>query len=155
MQIDDVATRAGVGVGTVYRHFPTKEALVTELVRERFAEFTRIARDAEAVEDPFAALAGVVERSCLAVAGDAGFQRAMMGSAELEWEGIEEEKASFFGPLAEIIRRGQQAGVVRRDLRVDDFAMLFCGITSTMYYMPAEVDWKRHMRIVLDGLRAR
>jgi AcrR family transcriptional regulator len=55
VQIDDVARHAGVGVGTVYRHFPTKQALVTELVRQTFRLFTERAREAlGADEEPFA-----------------------------------------------------------------------------------------------------
>src|SRR6185312_10744179 len=54
-QIDDVARHAGVGVGTVYRHFPTKQALLTELVRQTFRLFTEWAREArEAGGEPFA-----------------------------------------------------------------------------------------------------
>ena len=52
--MDDVARRAKVGVGTVYRHFPTKEALLEALAREHFETLTRWAREAEAAPDPWA-----------------------------------------------------------------------------------------------------
>ena len=58
-QIDDVARHAGVGVGTVYRHFPTKQALLTELVRQTFRLFTGWAREArEAGGEPVALIRG-------------------------------------------------------------------------------------------------
>jgi len=63
VQIDDVARHAGVGVGTVYRHFPTKQALLTELVRQTFRLFTQWARDAlEAGGEPSALIEGLLRR---------------------------------------------------------------------------------------------
>ena len=51
-QMDEIAARAGVGIGTVYRHFPTKEALLTAMVRDRFQQFAEIAKVAEDTVDP-------------------------------------------------------------------------------------------------------
>src|SRR2546421_12486772 len=86
-QMDEIAAHAGVGIGTVYRHFPTKEALLTEMVRVRFQEFSEIAVSAEHL-DPQEALENVMRRSAEAVEGDSGFQLPMMGSNELEWKGM-------------------------------------------------------------------
>ena len=55
--MDDVAAQAEVGVGTVYRHFPTKDALMGALVAQKFAEFAANAREALEVEDPWEAFA--------------------------------------------------------------------------------------------------
>ncbi|MEA2405577.1 MAG: hypothetical protein QOE08_2224, partial [Thermoleophilaceae bacterium] len=54
-QMDDVAARSGLGVGTVYRHFPTKDALVEALVEERFLELERIAAEKLERDDPWEA----------------------------------------------------------------------------------------------------
>jgi AcrR family transcriptional regulator len=152
-QMDDVARRAGVGVGTVYRHFPTKEALLTAMVRDRFQEFAEIATVAEDTIDPRRALETVMRRSAEAVEGDVGFQLAMMGSNQLEWEGIEEQKAVLAEVLTRIIRRAVDAGVVRDDFTFEDFGMMMCGITSTMYYKPGSADWRRHLAIIVHGVR--
>jgi AcrR family transcriptional regulator len=152
-QMDEIAARAGVGIGTVYRHFPTKEALLTAMVRDRFQEFAQIATQAEQTVDAQEALETVMRRSAEAVEGDAGFQLAMMGSNELEWEGIEEEKAVLAAVVTRIIRRAVDAGVVRDDFTFEDFGMVMCGITSTMYYKPGGADWRRHLAIIVDGLR--
>jgi AcrR family transcriptional regulator len=152
-QMDEIAARAGVGIGTVYRHFPTKEALLTAMVRDRFAEFGEIATLAEETVDAREALETVMRRSAEAVEGDAGFQLAMMGSNELEWEGIEDQKAVLAAVVTRIIRRAVDAGVVRDDFTFEDFGMVMCGITSTMYYKPGSADWRRHLAIVADGLR--
>ena len=153
-QMDEIAAHAGVGIGTVYRHFPTKEALLTEMVRVRFQEFAAIATLAEDTVDPRDALETVMRRSAEAVEGDMGFQLAMMGSDQLEWEGIEEEKAVLAAVLTRIIRRAVSAGVVRDDFTFEDFGMVMCGITSTMYYKPGSADWRRHLAILLHGVRA-
>jgi len=153
-QMDEIAAHAGVGIGTVYRHFPTKEALLTEMVRVRFQEFAAIAALAEDTADPRDALETVMRRSAEAVEGDMGFQLAMMGSDQLEWEGIEEQKAVLAAVLTRIIERAVSAGVVRHDFTFEDFGMVMCGITSTMYYKPGGADWRRHLAIILDGVRA-
>ena len=152
-QMDEIAAHAGVGIGTIYRHFPTKEALLTEMVRVRFQEFAAIATLVEGTVDPRDALETVMRRSAEAVEGDMGFQLAMMGSNQLEWEGIEEQKAVLAAVLTRIIRRAVGAGVVRDDFTFEDFGMMMCGITSTMYYKPGSADWRRHLAIILDGVR--
>jgi AcrR family transcriptional regulator len=153
-QMDEIAAHAGVGIGTVYRHFPTKEALLTAMVRDRFQEFAELATAAEDILDPLEALESVIRRSAEAVEGDAGFQLAMMGSNELEWEGIEEQKAALAEVVTRIIARAIAAGVVRDGFTFDDFTMVMCGITSTMYYEPGSANWRRHLEIILHGVCA-
>jgi AcrR family transcriptional regulator len=153
-QMDEIAAHAGVGIGTVYRHFPTKEALLTEMVRARFQEFAEIALAAEDIADPLEALETVIRGSAEAVEGDSGFQLAMMGSSELEWDGIEEQKAALAEVVGRIISRAVAAGVVREDFCFEDFAMVMCGITSTMYYKPGGSNWHRHLEILLRGVCA-
>lgn len=152
VQMDEIAAHAGVGIGTVYRHFPTKEALLTAMVRERFQEFARIASHAEDIDDPLEALQSTMRDSAEAVEGDVGFQLAMMGSNELEWEGIDEQKAALAQVVTRIIRRAVAAGVVRDDFTFDDFGMVMCGITSTMYYEPGSANWRRHLELILHGV---
>jgi AcrR family transcriptional regulator len=151
-QMDEIAAHAGVGIGTVYRHFPTKEALLTEMVRLRFQEFSEIAMSVDEL-DPSEALKHVMIRSAEAVEGDAGFQLAMMGSNELEWEGIEQQKAALAESVTRIITRAAAAGAVREDFTFEDFGMVMCGVTATMYYKPGSADWRRYIDLVLDGVR--
>lgn len=153
-QMDEIAAHAGVGIGTVYRHFPTKEALLTAMVRDRFQEFAQVATLAEEIVDPREALETVMRRSAEAVEGDVGFQLAMMGSNELEWEGIHEQKAALAEVVTRIIGRAVAAGAVREDFTFEDFAMVMCGLTSTMYYEPSSANWRRHLELVLDGVHA-
>jgi AcrR family transcriptional regulator len=153
-QMDEIAAHAGVGIGTLYRHFPTKEALLTAMVRDRFQAFAEIAREAEDVSDAREALESVMLRSAEAVEGDTGFQLAMMGSNELEWEGIEEQKAALADVVTRIIDRAVAAGVVRADFTFEDFGMVMCGITSTMYFQPGSANWRHHLELLLHGVCA-
>src|SRR5450755_4694198 len=74
-QIDDVARRAGVGVGTVYRHFPTKEALLVELLREKFRLFADRGRAALTQDgEPFTLIEDLLRRNAETVAGDVAVQ---------------------------------------------------------------------------------
>ena len=77
-QMDDVARRAGVGVGTVYRHFPTKEALVAEIVRQKFRIMGENARAALEYEgEPFGVFADLLRTNAEFCARDAGIQEAL------------------------------------------------------------------------------
>jgi AcrR family transcriptional regulator len=154
VQMDEIAAHAGVGIGTVYRHFPTKEALLTAMVRDRFQEFAEIATLAEDIPDPLDALRSVIYSSAEVVEGDSGFQLAMMGSNDLEWEGIEEQKATLAAVVTRIISRAIAAGAVRDDFTFDDFGMVMCGITSTMYFQPGSANWRRHLELILRGVCA-
>jgi AcrR family transcriptional regulator len=152
-QMEDIAAHAGVGIGTLYRRFPTKESLMTALVRERFQEFAVIAAEVEETTDPADALATVMRRQAEAVEHDAAFQLAMMNLDSFHWEGIEEDKLVLGAIIARIIDRGKKAGAVRPDLRFEDFGMLMCSTTAAMYFMHDKSGWRRQQEIMLDGLR--
>lgn len=153
-QMEDIATHAGVGIGTLYRRFPTKEALVTALVRERFQEFGVIATECEEIESPYDALATMMRRHAESAEGDVAFQLAMLRLNEFRWEGIEDDKAALNEVVSRIIERAQQAGEVRADLGIEDYGMMMCGITATMHFMGPSHEWRRHLELILAGLRA-
>jgi AcrR family transcriptional regulator len=150
-QIDDIARAAGVGVGTVYRHFPHKDALMGELVAQKFRGFADNAERALEVEDPWDAFAGMLRTNAEFCAGDVAVQQAL-GRDPTAWQYAAEEINRLRGITDRLIARAQQAGVMRPDLVVDDIPMLMCGLSSTMA-VPG-YDWRRHLEIVLSGLRA-
>ena len=149
-QMEDIAAHAGVGVGTLYRRFPTKESLLTDLVRERFQEFGVIAAEVERTVDPGEALFVMMRRHAEAVVDDAAFQMAMMSNT-LQWEGIEKDKAELNACVGRVIANGKKAGTVRKDFNLEDYGPLMCANTATMYFIGDA--WERHMDIVLAGLR--
>ena len=154
-QIDDVARHAGVGVGTVYRHFPTKEALLTELVRQTFRLFTERAR--EALEDdgePFALIEGLLRRIAETAAGDIGVQYALANSDGQARTEAQAEQDELIAVIAELIERARCAGTIRPDIEAIDIGMLMCGVCSAMGPRPG-FDWRRHIDLVIDTLRVR
>ena len=154
-QIDDVARHAGVGVGTVYRHFPTKQALLTELVRQTFRLFTEWARAAlEAGGEPFALIEGLLRRIAETAAGDAGVQYALASSAGQARTEAPAEQDELIAVIAELIGRARRAGTIRPGIEATDIAMLICGVVSVMGPRPG-FDWRRHLDLVIDTLRVR
>jgi AcrR family transcriptional regulator len=154
VQMEEIAAHTGLGIGTLYRHFPSKQDLLTAVVRERFQSMTHVAHAAERISDPGEAFETILRTYLEAADGDASFQLALLGSTNLHWEGVEQQKAEFAEIVSRIIDRAVAAGQVRDDLTFADFPVLACGIMSTMYFKPSHnSDWRRHLELVLDGIR--
>lgn len=154
-QIDDVARHAGVGVGTVYRHFPTKEALLTELVRQKFRLFADRAREAvEAGGEPFPALEALMRQNAASAAEDMGLKYAIASAGEEAWTQARAEREELIALTAELLERARGAGTIRPDIEATDIAMLMCGVCTSMGPRPG-FDWRRHLELVIDVLRPR
>lgn len=152
--MDEIAAHSGLGMGTLYRHFPNKQALLTAIVRERFEGMADLARAAEQVTDPREAFETILRSYLEAADGDAGFQLALLGSSDFAWDGIAQQKAEFAEIVSRIIDRAVASGEVRDDLTFADFPLITCGVMSTMYFKPSGAkDWRRHLELALDGLR--
>lgn len=153
-QMEEIAAHCGLGMGTLYRHFPNKQALLTAMVRERFQGMADLARAAEQITDPGEAFETILRSYLEAADGDASFQLALMGSGDLEWEGVQQQKAEFAEIVTRIIERAVASGAVRGDLTYADFPLLTRGVMSTMYFKPAgKFGWRRHLQLTLDGIR--
>jgi AcrR family transcriptional regulator len=153
-QMDDVARRAGVGVGTVYRHFPTKEALIEALMVDSFQAIAAKAEAALELEDPWEAFTCVLWRGAEILAADRALSEVFasipgaMEQAMPTVEGLQES-------VGRIMARAQAAGVLRDDVVVDDVPMIMCGVGSaTKKEHRCPESWRRHLMILLDGLRA-
>jgi AcrR family transcriptional regulator len=148
-QIDDVAKRAKVGVGTVYRHFPTKEALLDALVRERFSEIAQFAKEALRHEDAWEGFNELMWRAAERNAADRAFCDAISGA-----DCSEIVRACGLEHMTEdLMNRAQAQGRMRLDARQTDIPILMSGCASVMRTMPDEA-WRRYLTIMLDGLRA-
>ena len=157
-QMDAVAREAALGVDTLHRHFPTKEDLLGELVAEQFASFLETARAALASDkEPWEALAGTLRANAQLASENVAVQNALTGS-EVNWERVQPVRDELLEVTDELIQRCHAAGVVREDLVVTDIPTVMCGVCSTMRVVgPDDMprDWRRHLQILLDGLRAR
>lgn len=155
-QMDEIAEHSGLGLGTLYRHFPTKEALLTAIVARRFDQLSALAREAEQLDDPGLAFETLLRSYLEAAEGDSAFQFALLGPGQRPWGGLEEPKTEFRAIVTRIIERAIAAGAVRDDLTFADFPVLATGLMSTLYFKPsASGDWRRHLDLLLDGVRAR
>jgi AcrR family transcriptional regulator len=150
-QIDDIARAAGVGVGTVYRHFPHKDALLGELLAERFRSMADNAERALKVADPWKAFAGMLRTNAKFCASDIGVRQALARGPEA-WAYAAPEIDRLRAVATELIVRAQHAGVMREDFVVDDIPMLMTGLSATM--ATPGYDWRRHLEIILAGIRA-
>jgi AcrR family transcriptional regulator len=155
-QIDDVAHKAGVGVGTVYRHFPNKEALMGELLRMCVVENTELARSLADHEDPWEGFAQMVRGGCEMMASDAANRRTWQAADQAAFTYAQDAKAEMHDAASALIERAHAARALRADFRVDDMGALMCGLGAAIDAMPEEDGrWQRLVEFALDGLRAR
>jgi AcrR family transcriptional regulator len=154
-QMDDVARRAEVGVGTVYRHFPTKEALIDALVAEAFERLLVVAKEqAQRDDDPWDALVTTLWAGAEILAGDRAVSAIMSevyGPVNVDLD----LQLQMTETMTILVDRARAAGTLRADVMLDDIPMVMCGIgmaTCKPHNVPDA--WRRHVAILLDGLRA-
>jgi AcrR family transcriptional regulator len=153
-QMDDVARRAGVGVGTVYRHFPTKETLIEALAIDRFERVIVVAKAALEREDPWQAFLDTLWACAEILAADRAFTE-IIGELRGPMPFSPEMERDMNETFAELVRRAQASGELRPDMVVDDIPMFMCGIgAATRKSHRCPDAWRRHLAIVIDGLRA-
>ena len=150
--LDEIARRAGVGPGTVYRHFPTKEALFEAVVHDRLR---RLADEGAALResvDPGAAFFAFIS----AVAAEAGPKRdlfdALAGAGAEAGPAVLAAVEDLRGHIAFLLRRAQQAGAVRADISSTDLTALLSGLFFAMRPRPG-ADAERVLSVFTDGLR--
>jgi AcrR family transcriptional regulator len=153
-QIPDVAKAAKVGVGTVYRHFPTKDDLIAALVAERFERLAQKARASLESTDAWEGLADFIRFTALIQAEDRGLCEVMSSRPEVM------DAAAWQVGLPELcdrlVKRAQRAGQLRADLDWQDIPMIACGLGTATQATPSPSigRWPRLVEIILDGLRA-
>jgi AcrR family transcriptional regulator len=153
--VEDLSREAGVGMGTLYRHFPTKADLVDAVLEDAFAEIVRAAEEAAACEDGWAGLTGFLDRIFVLHAVNWGL-KDVLASSEQGRERAEAMRARMRPLLHRVIQRAQTQGTLRSDFSVDDLPVLFWAGGRVMEATKAVVPdyWRRYLGLVLDGLRA-
>jgi AcrR family transcriptional regulator len=155
-QIDDIAEKAEVGVGTVYRHFPTKDDLVGALAGEHFAALAELARECIAMDDPWDAFESYMRGSAEIHAADLALSEAMSARPAM----MRDAALAVGMPdlMTELVGRAKKAGVVRRDADWEDVPMMICGLGQITQAAEDDavpfMNWERMLGILLDGIRA-
>jgi len=158
LQLNDVARLAGVGVATVYRHFPTPEALLETVAAPGLEALA--ARGERALDDgdPWQALAGFLFAAIDAMLTDASIpavtaasENALLRTAEL--------KARLQDLCGELLAGAHAAGMMRQDMTEADLIPLMCGVAYAARahaggHEPASATGRRYLAVTLDGLRA-
>jgi AcrR family transcriptional regulator len=154
-QMDDIASVAEVGVGTVYRHFPTKQALAEAIAADHFDRLAASARAALEVADAWEAFGTFLRNSAQVQAGDRALAEVMAAEPEVMCDAAS-RRPDLHEALAELVRRAQDAGDLRKDLVTADVPMLICGIgrATLAGSKGPTMSCGRYLEIMLDGLRA-
>ncbi|MFF5297268.1 TetR/AcrR family transcriptional regulator [Paractinoplanes globisporus] len=150
--VADIARRAGIGKGTVFRHFPTKDDLLAAVVLDRVDSLAALARQLYVRDDPGPALFEFLE----AAAGkqqqlDFSFLR---DAGDIN-DRLRDARERLFGAIVGLVSRAQGAGAIRADITGLDVILMMCVPAHVVSFVPdAPPDlWRRYLALVVDGLR--
>ncbi len=153
--LNAIARDAEVSIGTLYNHFPTREALIGEALLERVEESVRSAEAALRNPDPWTGLVEHLTMLAESQSRDRGFTDICVRSLPPE-SLIEVTKLRGHTLFRELIARVQESGALRSDVDVADVGLLLWAVVRATEGVRAQAPdaWRRHLGVLLDGLRA-
>ncbi len=152
--MEDIARVAGCGVGTVYRRFPNKQALLEHQFRAIKAEMAELVTAASADPDPVAGLGHLLAGLGQRMAEDRGLRDLLVGVPGLREEALAARRA-LKPVIATLLERAKSAGAVRPDVEGPDLSMIVAMLAEVITITSA-VDatlWRRYLALLLDSLR--
>jgi len=154
VSVEEITQHAGVGMGTLYRHFPTKDELIDAVLEDAFDEIIRFAREAADNADAWAGLTGFFERLLQLHAQNRGVKDivALRGHGSHRAEAM---RARLRPLLAQIVERAHEQGTLRSDFTSDDLPLIFWTANRVIELTQdvAASYWRRYLALLLDGLR--
>jgi AcrR family transcriptional regulator len=151
---EEIAREADVGVGTVYRRFPTRDGLFHELFHDRVDAVVEILEEALAVEDPWEGLCQFMRRDFELQSSDRGLREFMLGRADSTE--LRQRSRDRIQPLvAELVERARTAGRLREDVGQGDIEIILAmvgGLMDASLHVEPDL-WRRYLAIVLDGIQ--
>lgn len=145
--LEDIARRAGVGIGTLYRNFPTRDDLIETLYIREVEALAQSADEVSSLE-PWEALAAWLDRFVQYV----GTKRALLDSLNRESTVLAECRAMMFDAGEPLLLRAQQAGVVDPDISISDVVRLVSGVAAVSSYEDEE-QRGRVLALAIRGIR--
>jgi AcrR family transcriptional regulator len=150
--VADIARRAGVGKGTVFRHFATKDDLIAAILIDRMETLSELGERLYEADDAEAAL-----REFLTAAAMQRQERdlSFLAAASESMAEVNRARERMFSAIDHLVDRGRDSGVVRADVTGTDVFLLMCAPNYVAGYVPnASPDlWRRYLALILDGLR--
>lgn len=150
--LEEIARRAGVGIGTLYRHFPTRQALLEALYIGEVEELCDSAAKLEGA-DPWDALVAWFERFVGYIATKQALAAELLNYLDQDAQIFQVCRTSLFAAAEPLLRQAQEAGVVRADVSITQVMQMVIAIAKTPAAQPSET--QHIVRIALDGLRYR
>lgn len=150
--LEEIARRAQVGIGTLYRHFPTRQALLEAVYVDEVEALCRSAGDLEGLE-PWDALVGWLHRFVAYLATKQALAQELLDYVERDAAVFKSCRAALFAAGEPLLERAQRAHVVRSDTDLSEVIQMVGGIAKIPTSEPGQVD--HILDIALDGLRYR
>jgi len=149
--LEEIARRAGVGIGTLYRNFPNRQALLETLYLEEVEGICRLADEQRDSADPWEALASWFERFIGYIATKQALAAELTNYLDRDAQLFKSSRAALWAPGEPLLTRAQEAGVVRRDAEIGDVMHMVMGIAKVPSADPRQTE--HILRMALDGLR--
>ena len=150
--LEEIARRAGVGIGTLYRHFPNRQALLEALYVDEVEEVCRTAAELDG-SDPWEALTGWFEGFIGYLATKRALAAELLNYLDQDAALFQVCRASLFEAGEPLLKRAQEAGVVRPDVNIAEVIQMVVGIGKIPTSDPGQTE--HILRVALDGLRYR
>ena len=154
--LEEIARRAGVGIATLYRRFPSRTELLDTVLVDTVQAHLDLAEQALAMDDPWEGFCFYLEQTCRLQATDRGLNDAM-GMRFPRTPALEAARRRLFDLGNQLIARAQEAGQLRGDLTYEDLALVTWAnsrVLQAVRAAGAPDAWRRHLGFLLDGFRA-
>jgi AcrR family transcriptional regulator len=152
--LEEIARRAGVGIATLYRRFPTRERLVAAALIEKITQFEMAASLALAEPDPWDGFAGLVRRICELQADDRGLSDLLSMTLPASEE-VEQLRAKAHGHVAELVARAKASGRLRPDFAAEDLLLVLIANSAVAHVTGPDAPdaWRRFVELILDAFQ--
>lgn len=153
--LEAIAKAAGVGIGTLYRHFPTREALIEAVYHSELDALEAEAHDLLKAHPSFEAMRRWMDRYAQFVATKRAMHDALRVALTPRTGAVSEIRARINATIAKFLAAGSQDGTIRDDVQPDDVTLSLAGMVLTATTSPDRDQMRRLLDLLMDGLRCR